>query len=292
MTDLAGAHVFAGFTESHGHLVGYGAALEQVDLRDTENLDEVVARVRAAAAKLPAGAWVLGRGWDQNLWPGQRFPTNEKLSAAVPDHPVLLRRVDGHAALANARALGAAGITPSTEDPPGGRFLRDAAGRLTGVADRFGGGAARARRARPDRRGHRAARSRCRASPGGVRRHRDPRRRGAAGRTRRAARARQRRGGCRCACTRCSTAATTRCWTRSSPPDRRSAGTGCSPCGPSSCSRTALSARAAPCCRRRTPTSPRRAVWRSPPRRASPTSCGAPARRGSSRASTRSATPR
>ena len=134
VTDLAGAHVFPGFTESHGHLVGYGAALEQVDLRDTENLDELVARVRAAAAKLPAGAWVLGRGWDQNLWPGQRFPTNEKLSAAVPDHPVLLRRVDGHAALANAQALGAAGVTPSTEDPPGGRFLRDAAGRLTGVA--------------------------------------------------------------------------------------------------------------------------------------------------------------
>ena len=134
VTDLAGAHVFAGFTESHGHLVGYGAALEQVDLRDTENLDEVVARVRAAAAKLPAGAWVLGRGWDQNLWPGQRFPTNEKLSVAVPDHPVLLRRVDGHAALANARALGAAGVTSSTGDPPGGRFLRDTAGRLTGVA--------------------------------------------------------------------------------------------------------------------------------------------------------------
>ena len=133
VADLAGAHVFAGFTESHGHLVGYGAALEQVDLRDAPNLDEVVARVRAAAAKLPAGTWVLGRGWDQNLWPDKHFPTNEKLSTAVPDHPVLLRRVDGHAALANTRALSAAGITASTEDPPGGRILRDAAGWPTGV---------------------------------------------------------------------------------------------------------------------------------------------------------------
>jgi predicted amidohydrolase YtcJ len=133
VTDLAGAHVFAGFTESHGHLVGYGAALEQVDLRDATSLDEVVARARAAAAKLPAGAWVLGRGWDQNLWPDKRFPTNEKLSTAVPDHPVLLRRVDGHAALANARALDAAGITASTKDPSGGRVIRDTAGRLTGV---------------------------------------------------------------------------------------------------------------------------------------------------------------
>jgi predicted amidohydrolase YtcJ len=133
VTDLAGAHVFAGFTESHGHLVGYGAALGQVDLRDAASLDEVVARVRAAAAKLPAGTWVLGRGWDQNLWPDRRFPTNEELSTAVPDHPVLLRRVDGHAALANARALDAAGITASTKDPPGGRILKDTAGRPTGV---------------------------------------------------------------------------------------------------------------------------------------------------------------
>ena len=133
VVELAGAHVFAGFTESHGHLTGYGAALEQVDLRDAASFDEVVARVRAAAAKVPAGTWVLGRGWDQNLWPDKRFPTNEKLTAAVPDHPVLLRRVDGHAALANARALAAAGITAATNDPPGGRILKGADGTPSGV---------------------------------------------------------------------------------------------------------------------------------------------------------------
>ncbi|HQT94149.1 MAG TPA: amidohydrolase [Thermoanaerobaculaceae bacterium] len=133
VVDLHGAHVFPGWTESHGHLVGYGAALEEVDLDGAASLDEVVARVRQAAAKLPPGVWVLGRGWDQNLWPDKRFPINRSLSAAVADHPVLLGRVDGHAALANAAALTAAGITRATADPPGGRIVRDAAGEPTGV---------------------------------------------------------------------------------------------------------------------------------------------------------------
>jgi predicted amidohydrolase YtcJ len=133
VVDLAGAHVFPGMTESHGHLVGYGAALEQVDLHDAASLEEVVARVRQAAATLPPGAWVLGFGWDQNLWPDKRFPTNRTLSAAVADRPVLLRRVDGHAALANARALATASITAATPDPPGGRIVRETSGRPTGV---------------------------------------------------------------------------------------------------------------------------------------------------------------
>ncbi len=133
VVDLAGAQVFPGFTESHGHLVGYGESLEEVDLRGAASFDEVVERVRRAAAKLPAGTWVLGRGWDQNLWPDKRFPTQEKLSAAVPDHPVVLRRVDGHAALANASALAAAGIGPATKDPEGGRILREPSGAPTGV---------------------------------------------------------------------------------------------------------------------------------------------------------------
>ncbi len=133
VVDLHGAHVFPGWTESHGHLVAYGAALEEVDLDGATSLDEVVARARQAAAKLPPGAWVLGRGWDQNLWADKSFPTNRSLSAAVPDHPVLLGRVDGHAVLANAAALAAAGVTRATAEPPGGRIVRDAAGEPTGV---------------------------------------------------------------------------------------------------------------------------------------------------------------
>ena len=131
--DVAGAHVYPGFTESHGHLTGYGASLEQVDLRDAASFAEVVERVRQAAAKFPPGTWVQGRGWDQNRWPEKAFPSSAALSAAVPEHPVVLRRVDGHAVLTNARGLALAGITANTKDPPGGRILRDAAGSPTGV---------------------------------------------------------------------------------------------------------------------------------------------------------------
>jgi len=133
VVDLAGAHVFPGFTEGHGHYAGFGAALEQVDLVGTASLDEVIARVREAAREVAAGEWLRGRGWDQNDWPEKEFPARDMLTAAFPDHPVALRRVDGHAILVNARALALAGISASTPDPPGGRILRDAGGRPTGV---------------------------------------------------------------------------------------------------------------------------------------------------------------
>ncbi|MCU0290581.1 MAG: amidohydrolase [Thermoanaerobaculaceae bacterium] len=133
VVDLTGAHMYPGFTEDHAHLTSLGAALEQVDLKGAASFDEVVARVQAAAAKLPAGSWVAGRGWDQNLWPDKAFPHHAALSAAVPEHPVALRRVDGHAVLTNARGLLLAGVTRATDDPPGGRILRDASGEPTGV---------------------------------------------------------------------------------------------------------------------------------------------------------------
>ncbi len=133
VVELSGAHVYPGFTESHGHFVGYGATLEQVDLTGAASAHELVERVRKAAAGLPHGRWIEGRGWDQNLWAGKAFPTQAELSAAVPDHPVLLRRVDGHAVLTNAAGLREAGITAATPDPPGGRIVRDARGAPTGV---------------------------------------------------------------------------------------------------------------------------------------------------------------
>lgn len=133
VVDLAGAHVYPGFTEAHAHFTSIGAALEQVDLKGAASFEEVVARARSAAAKVPPGTWVVGRGWDQNLWPDRVFPQHAALSRAVPDHPVALRRVDGHAVLLNASAIRAAGISRQTPDPPGGRILRDAAGEPTGV---------------------------------------------------------------------------------------------------------------------------------------------------------------
>jgi predicted amidohydrolase YtcJ len=131
--DLGGRAVTPGLIDAHSHLMGLGRALQLVDLVGTSTYQEVVARVREAAGRMPAGSWIGGRGWDQNDWPEKAFPTHEALSAAVPDHPVWLTRVDGHAALVNARALEILGIDETIKDPPGGRFLRDAAGRPTGV---------------------------------------------------------------------------------------------------------------------------------------------------------------
>ena len=131
--DVAGKAVIPGMIDSHGHLTGLGSALRTVDLVGTRSLDEVTERVRRRAAQAPANAWVLGRGWDQNDWQDTRFPTHDALSAAVPNHPVVLTRIDGHAIFANAKAMQLAGITRTTPDPAGGRILRDANGAATGV---------------------------------------------------------------------------------------------------------------------------------------------------------------
>ena len=97
--------------DAHVHLLGLGMALRTVDLTGTRSYDEVIARVAARAREVPAGTWVLGRGWDQNDWGDTRFPSHEALSRAVPAIPVYLTRVDGHAALVNARAMSAASLT-------------------------------------------------------------------------------------------------------------------------------------------------------------------------------------
>lgn len=131
--DLAGRAVTPGLIDAHSHLGGLGEALQQVDLVGTTSYEEVVRRVREAAGKLPAGSWVQGRGWDQNDWPEKGFPTHEELSAAVPDHPVWMTRIDGHAALVNTAAMRLLGIDAAVRDPEGGRFLRDSQGRPTGV---------------------------------------------------------------------------------------------------------------------------------------------------------------
>ncbi len=131
--DLAGRAVTPGLIDAHSHLVGLGQALQEVDLTGTATYEEIVRKVREAASRVPAGTWVRGRGWDQNDWPEKQFPTHEALSAAVPDHPVWLTRVDGHAALVNARAMQVLGIDAALKDPSGGRFLRGPDGRPTGV---------------------------------------------------------------------------------------------------------------------------------------------------------------
>jgi len=133
LVELDGRTVTPAFADAHLHLLGLGQSLQRVDLVGTTSYEEVVARVAERAADEPPGRWILGRGWDQNDWPETRFPHHAPLSAAVPDHPVVLRRVDGHALLANAAALSAAGVSRETRAPDGGRIVLDARGRPTGV---------------------------------------------------------------------------------------------------------------------------------------------------------------
>ncbi|MDH3455848.1 MAG: amidohydrolase [Gemmatimonadota bacterium] len=132
-TDLEGRTVIPGMVDAHVHLAGLGAALRRVDLVGTRSYLQVVERVAERARTTPRGEWVTGQGWDQNDWADTRFPTMEALSRAVPDHPVYLTRVDGHAALVNEKALELARVTAATPDPDGGRVIRDANGNPTGV---------------------------------------------------------------------------------------------------------------------------------------------------------------
>jgi len=133
VVDLHGATVVPGFTDAHAHLLGLGTTLQRVNLAGSKSYEEVISRVQAWAKNVRPGQWILGRGWDQNRWPSKEFPTHDALTRAFPNNPVVLTRIDGHALLANARAILLARVLPSTADPAGGRIIRTAAGVPTGV---------------------------------------------------------------------------------------------------------------------------------------------------------------
>jgi predicted amidohydrolase YtcJ len=110
-----------------------GLALLRADLVGAATKEEAIARLRAFERTLPAGPWLLGRGWDQNDWPEKTYPTAADLDAAFPDRPVWLERIDGHAGWANSAAMRAAKQDLSGEwQPDGGRILRTD-GRPTGI---------------------------------------------------------------------------------------------------------------------------------------------------------------
>ncbi|RZK35302.1 MAG: amidohydrolase, partial [Hymenobacter sp.] len=130
--DAHGQFVYPGFYDAHCHFYRYALGLRSANLVGAGSWAETVGRLTQHRQQQPGAAWLTGRGWDQNDWPGQRFPTKDTLDALFPQVPVFIMRVDGHAALANQRALDLAGLTAATPIS-GGVIGHDAQGRLTGL---------------------------------------------------------------------------------------------------------------------------------------------------------------
>jgi len=131
--DLEGAFVYPGFTDSHMHLRGVGERELAFNLEGVSGISELQERLAAEVAKREPGEWVLGRGWIETHWQPSRFPTRADLDAVAPQNPVALTRADGHALVANSRALEMAGIDARTEAPFGGEILRDPEGEPAGM---------------------------------------------------------------------------------------------------------------------------------------------------------------
>lgn len=134
VVDLGGKTVLPGLIDAHGHAAGLGSfGLGRLDFSRARSLDEVVATIADHLKQTKKGEWVLGGRWDHESWPSRQLPTHDDLSAVSPENPVWLRRVDGHAGLANGAAMRVAGVTRDTLSPPGGEVVKDARGEPTGV---------------------------------------------------------------------------------------------------------------------------------------------------------------
>ncbi|MDJ0698292.1 MAG: amidohydrolase [Woeseiaceae bacterium] len=125
--------VLPGLTDSHAHLFGLGDLTMTLNLTGVDSLETAIDRVADYAAARRSLPWIIGRGWNQVLWPVREFPTASDLDKVVSDRPVWLDRIDGHAGWANSKALEMAGIDADTPDPVGGKIVRDDNGRATGV---------------------------------------------------------------------------------------------------------------------------------------------------------------
>lgn len=123
LVDLQGAAVYPGFIDAHAHFYRYGLGLTHADLSGTSSYEEVLERLKTHRQQHPNTSWIIGRGWDQNDWEDKSFPTKEPLDELFPNTPVLLTRVDGHAALVNRKALEIADVVNAGTRIIGGKVV-------------------------------------------------------------------------------------------------------------------------------------------------------------------------
>jgi len=130
--DAKGQMVVPGFIDAHVHFIDGGFRLSSVQLRDARTPLEFIARIKAFAATLPKGAWIMGGDWDHEQWGGE-LPTRAWVDSVTPDNPVWVNRLDGHMSLANSAAIAAAGVTRATAEVSGGTIVRAPGGEPSGV---------------------------------------------------------------------------------------------------------------------------------------------------------------
>jgi predicted amidohydrolase YtcJ len=137
--DLAGQTAIPGFIEGHGHYTSFGGSLMILDFRYSNSFSEIVSQVAAAAVETPPGEWIIGRGWHQDKWAVKEevlvegLPIHDSLSAATPDHPVMLIHTSGHGVFVNRRAMSLVKLGDATVAPAGREIVRDENGKATGM---------------------------------------------------------------------------------------------------------------------------------------------------------------
>lgn len=135
--DGKGKVMLPGLIDAHGHILGLGQNLLEIDLRGSKSeadaVKSVLEFVKAQSSAKKQSQWLIGRGWNQVLWPSKSFPNKQTLDAVIKDRPVVLSRVDSHAIWVNSAALKLAGIDANTPSPAGGEIVKDAKGQPTGV---------------------------------------------------------------------------------------------------------------------------------------------------------------
>ncbi|MGI2110009.1 amidohydrolase [Shewanella frigidimarina] len=131
--DGKGKTLLPGLIDAHSHVLGYGLSLLTADLTNTSSEQQAVERAKAFSKNNPTDGWLMGRGWNQELWDSKQFPTKESLDKAFKANPVSFGRVDGHAIWVNSKALALAGISSTTVAPEGGEIVKDEQGNPTGV---------------------------------------------------------------------------------------------------------------------------------------------------------------